>query len=92
MVPHLAYHFFLTSQIGNTMELTPEILTEILALKEGEEYWINKSEGGGLYLQRLDNDWFDLYEVPLYGGESRRHKTYHYTSLQNAFLDTFYWT
>lgn len=92
MVPHLAYHFFLTSQIGNTMELTPEILAEILALKEEEEYWINKSEGGGSFLLRTDNDWFDLCEVPIYGGEERIFAAFHYTRLADAFKTANSWT
>ena len=74
------------------MELTPEILTEILALKEGEEYWIKSFMDGGAYLVRYDKETFSLYEVPIYGGEPRYYKMYHFLILERAFLDAAQWT
>jgi hypothetical protein len=74
------------------MELTPEILAKILALKEGEEYWINKSEGGGSFLKRRNGYWFDLYEVPQYGGEERFFGCYREDELNIAFSDANSWT
>jgi len=72
--------------------LTPEVLAEIRALKDGEEYWINKSEGGGSFLKRRNSYWFDLYEVPQYGGEERFSGCYREDELDIAFKDTYFWS
>ena len=73
------------------MELTPEILAKILALKEREEYWINKSEGGGAYLEKRDN-WFHLYDVPQYGGEPRYYGCFKEDELGGVFETVRLWT
>lgn len=53
--------------------------TAILNLQDGQEYYFNMFQDGGAMVQKdIDRDgWYDLYEIPLYGGNARFEKEFH---------------
>lgn len=48
-----------------------EVKNAILALQDGQEYYFNMFQDGGAMVKKITghSGWYDLYCIPLYGGE-----------------------
>jgi len=73
------------------METQATLVEQIENLRPGNEHFFNMCEGGGAKVERCEEG-FDLYEIPIYGGEEQFSGHYADDQVDALVLEALSWT